>query len=59
MTSMIAIGETPYSLTYGTEVVISVEVSILSYRIAAESLEGNDEGLTLNLDLLNEKREQS
>ena len=50
--------ETPFALAYGTEVVALVEVGLKSPRIELASVEHNDEALHLNLDLLDEKREQ-
>ena len=52
-------GETPFRLTYGTEVVILVEVGVTSTRRAAFSEEGNDEKLRLNLDCLDEVRDKA
>jgi hypothetical protein len=45
-------GDTPFSLTYGTEVVIPAEVGSLSFRVAYYNPRLNDEGINLNLDLL-------
>ena len=50
--------ETPFALAFGIEAVASVEVGIKSPRIELASVEHNDEALRLNLDLLDEKREQ-
>ena len=50
--------ETPFTLAFGTEVVAPVEVGLKSPRIELENFEHNDEALRLNLDLLDEKREQ-
>ena len=50
--------ETPFALAFGIEVVAPVEVGLKSPRIELESVEHNDEALLLNLDLLEEKREQ-
>ena len=50
--------ETPFSLAFGTEAVAPVEVGIKSPRIELASVEHNDEALRLNLELLDEKREQ-
>ena len=50
--------ETPFTLAFGTEVVAPVEVGLKSPRIELASVENNDEALCLNLDLLDEKREQ-
>ena len=50
--------ETPFALAFGTEAVGPVEVGLKSPRIELATVEHNDEALRLNLDLLDEKREQ-
>ena len=50
--------ETPFALAFGTEVVAPVEVGLKSPRIELATVEHIDEALRLNLDLLDEKREQ-
>nr|GFB63942.1 reverse transcriptase domain-containing protein [Tanacetum cinerariifolium] len=50
-------GDTPFSLTYGTEVVIPVEIEMPTYRTTAVDVVNNDEELRLNLNLLEERRE--
>ena len=50
--------ETPFALAFGTETVAPVEVGLKSPRIEFASAEHNEEVLRLNLDLLEEKREQ-
>nr|GFA24788.1 reverse transcriptase domain-containing protein [Tanacetum cinerariifolium] len=50
-------GDIPFSLTYGTEAVISAEIGMPTYRTAAVDVVNNDEELRLNLDLLEERRE--
>ena len=50
--------ETPFSLAFGTEAVAPVEVGIKSPRTKLASEEHNDEALRLNLELLDEKRQQ-
>nr|GFA53206.1 hypothetical protein [Tanacetum cinerariifolium] len=52
-------GDTPFSLTYGTEAVIPVEIRMLTYRTAAVDVVHNEEELWLNLDLLKERRERA
>ena len=52
-------GETPFRLTYGTEAVILIEVGVTSTRRAAFSEEGNDDKLRINLDCLDEVRENT
>ncbi|GJQ96158.1 hypothetical protein Tco_0007297 [Tanacetum coccineum] len=51
-------GETPFSLTYGTEAVILVEIGMSTLRTAKVDMIKNDEALEINLDLLEERREQ-
>nr|GFC05142.1 reverse transcriptase domain-containing protein [Tanacetum cinerariifolium] len=50
-------GNTPFSLTYGTEAVITAEIRMPTYRTATVHVLHNDEELRLNLDLLEERRE--
>ena len=50
--------ETPFALAFGTEAVAPVEVGLKSPMIELVTVEHNDEALRLNLDLLDEKREQ-
>ncbi|GKE01910.1 reverse transcriptase domain-containing protein [Tanacetum coccineum] len=52
-------GDTPFSLTYGTEAVIPAEIGMPTYRTTAVDTVHNDEELPLNLDLLEEKREHA
>ncbi|GJV46277.1 hypothetical protein Tco_1430813 [Tanacetum coccineum] len=52
-------GDTPFSLTYGTEVVIPAEIGMPTYRIVIVDTVHNDEELRLNLDLLEELRERA
>nr|GEU95630.1 reverse transcriptase domain-containing protein [Tanacetum cinerariifolium] len=52
-------GDTPFSLTYGTEAVIPTEIGMPTYRPAAVDVVNNDEELRLNLDLLEECRERA
>ncbi|GKA56813.1 reverse transcriptase domain-containing protein [Tanacetum coccineum] len=52
-------GETPFSLTYGTEAVIPVEIGMPTLRTAEVDMIKNNEDLGINLDLLEEKREQA
>ena len=58
-TARTPIGETPFRLTYGTEAVIPVEVGVTSTRQAAFSEEGNNGKLRINLDYLDEVRENA
>ncbi|GJX14082.1 hypothetical protein Tco_0205840 [Tanacetum coccineum] len=52
-------GDTPFSLTYGTEAVILVEIGMLSLRCAEINQAKNDEGILLNLDILEERKEKT
>ncbi|GJY08729.1 reverse transcriptase domain-containing protein [Tanacetum coccineum] len=49
--------DTLFSLTYGTEAVIPVEIWMPSLRCAEVNQAQNDEALLLNLDILKERRE--
>ena len=51
--------ETPFALAFGTEVVAFVEVGLESPRVKFANAERNEDTLRLNLDLLEEKREQA
>ncbi|GJW03196.1 reverse transcriptase domain-containing protein [Tanacetum coccineum] len=52
-------GETPFSLTYGAESVIPVEIGMPTLRTTEVDMIKNNEDLGINLDLLEEKREQA
>ncbi|GJR85234.1 reverse transcriptase domain-containing protein [Tanacetum coccineum] len=52
-------GDTSFSLTYGTEAVIPAEIGMPTLRTAEIDLIKNDEALEINLDLIEEKREQA
>lgn len=47
--------ETPYFLAFRVEAIVLVEIGLLSYQTAHFSLEGNDDNLKAELDLLEEK----
>jgi hypothetical protein len=51
-------GATPFSLTYGSEAIIPAEVGSPSFRVSHYNLGLNDEGIKLNLDLLQERRDE-
>nr|GEU95562.1 hypothetical protein [Tanacetum cinerariifolium] len=51
--------ETPFSLTYGTEAVIQVEIGMPTLITAKVDMIKNDDALEINLDLLQEKREHA
>jgi hypothetical protein len=55
-TTRSATSETPYSLAFGTEAVILVEVGSSSFRIQHYNPGLNSEGLKLHVDLLDERR---
>ena len=49
-------GETPFRLTYGNEVVIPAEIGLTSYRVDNHDEARNDEAIRLQLDLVDEVR---
>ena len=57
-TRKLATQETPFTLAFGTEAIAPVEIGLKSPRVELASVEHNDEALCLNLNLLDEKREQ-
>ena len=57
-TQKTATRETPFALAFGTEAVAPVETGIKSPRVELASEEQNNEALRLNLELLDERREQ-
>ena len=48
--------ETPFQLAYGSEVVISIEVGLISYRVDNHDERRNDKAIRLQLDLLDKVR---
>ncbi|GJT61766.1 reverse transcriptase domain-containing protein [Tanacetum coccineum] len=52
-------GDTPFTLTYRTEAVIPAEIGMPTFRTAEVNVAKNDEALEINLELLEEKREQA
>ncbi|GJV25006.1 reverse transcriptase domain-containing protein [Tanacetum coccineum] len=52
-------GDTPFSLTYGTEAVIPAEIGMPTIRTAEVDLVRNNEALEINLDLLEERRDEA
>nr|GEX63651.1 reverse transcriptase domain-containing protein [Tanacetum cinerariifolium] len=52
-------GDTPFSLTYGTEAVIPAEIGMPTYRTTAVDVVHKHEELRINLDLLEERRESA
>ncbi|GJV41013.1 reverse transcriptase domain-containing protein [Tanacetum coccineum] len=51
--------DTPFLLTYGTEAVIPSEIGMPTFRTVEIDMVKNDEALEINLDLLEERREQA
>ncbi|GKA57270.1 reverse transcriptase domain-containing protein [Tanacetum coccineum] len=51
--------DTPFSLTYETEAVIPAEIGMPTLRTAEVNLVQNNEALEINLDLLEERREEA
>ncbi|KAL5577187.1 hypothetical protein UlMin_018886 [Ulmus minor] len=51
--------ETPFSMTYGTEAVVPTEIGEPSFRTEQFDPDLNVEGLSLNLDLLEIKRDNA
>ena len=47
--------ETPFSLTYGTEAMLPMEVAVNTLRVANQDEESNTQNLRINLDILEEK----
>ncbi|KAK3043419.1 hypothetical protein RJ639_001998 [Escallonia herrerae] len=58
-TSRTSTGETPFSLSFGTEALIPVEIGLPSLRLTTYDPVQNEEALRANLDLLDERREQA
>ena len=52
-------GETPFSLTYGAEAVIPLEIGFPTTRTSSFNPKDNDEQLIKNLDLIEERREDA
>ncbi|GJR19669.1 reverse transcriptase domain-containing protein [Tanacetum coccineum] len=50
--------DTPFLLTYGVEAVILAEIGMPTLRTVEVDLVGNNEALEINLDLLEERREE-
>ena len=51
--------ETPFSLTYRTEAVTPLKIGFPTTRTSSFNPKDNDEQLTRNLDLIEEKREDA
>ncbi|XP_050233229.1 uncharacterized protein LOC126681722 [Mercurialis annua] len=52
-------GRTPYSLTYGSEAIVPVEIGMPTIRVQYFDEQQNEENTKLCLDLLEERREQA
>ena len=52
-------GETPFSMTYGSEAVIPLETGFLTLRTSQFSIEENDGLRSASLDLVDERREMA
>lgn len=49
------LGETQFSITYGVEVVVSIEVKVSTPPMERHDEEGNNEALRIKIDLIDEK----
>ncbi|XP_075080066.1 uncharacterized protein LOC142165400 [Nicotiana tabacum] len=56
-TAKTGVGETPFSLVYGAEALIPVEIGKPSTRYTQATEESNEEEMRINLDLLEERRD--
>ena len=52
-----SIGETPFSMTYGAEVIIPLETGFPTLRTSSFTLSSNDGLLEKSLDLIEKRRE--
>ena len=50
-------GETPYSLTYGSEAILPIDITSLSSRLAGINLDDNEHHLRAELDIIEARRE--
>lgn len=55
-TPQTATGETPFKLAYRTEALVPLEIGITSNRVTNFKEIPNEEGIQMNLDLLDEAR---
>ncbi|GKG15646.1 reverse transcriptase domain-containing protein, partial [Tanacetum coccineum] len=51
--------DTPFSLTYGTEAIIPTEIGMPTIKTAEVDQVQNNEALQINLDLLEERKEEA
>ena len=56
MTARTPTRETPFRLMFGNEAIILAEVGLASYHISHHNEEKNEEGMSLQLDLLDKVR---
>jgi len=59
ITTRVPTGEMPFRLTFGTEVVIPVEVGLMNLRVKTYEGQKNQQGLNSNLDLIDEVGEEA
>ena len=59
MTARTPTGETPFRLTFGTKAVIPVEIGLTNFRTNRYDENSNSSQLRMNLDLLDETRNQA
>ena len=52
-------GETPFSMTYGAEAVIPLEIGFLTLRTSSFNLSSNNELLEKSLDFIEKRRKNS
>ncbi|GJU14957.1 hypothetical protein Tco_0458796 [Tanacetum coccineum] len=55
----VSTGDTPFSLVYGTEAVIPAEIGMPTIRTAEVNITTNDDERRIDLDILEERREQA
>ena len=58
-TYKVTTGATPFLLAYGAEVVVPLEITHVSPRIEAFESESNEQGMKLDLDLIDEVRDEA
>ncbi|GJR23630.1 retrotransposon protein, putative, ty1-copia subclass [Tanacetum coccineum] len=56
---LVSTGDTPFSLVYGTEAVIPAEIGMPTIRTAEVNIATNDDERRIDLDILEERREQA
>ena len=58
MTTHTPIGETPFRLAFGSEVIIPAEVGLASYQISHHNEKRNKKGMRLQSDLLDKVKQR-